>query len=230
MTVSEPLTILPGLRERKKAATRSQIVSVAERMFVERGFDNVTLDEVAAECEISVRTVLRYFETKEALALSEELDALERFRAGIRKRRGGALDYWRYYIGMMSAEFAARSADSGDWLRRHYRMVSQPPLFVGFLRIQRDFQDTLASALVEDFGQENQLTARLLAGALVAGNETGVETELHDRRAFDPDELLNIIDFTCGIFAPHLPQKAAPRAAAEAAGAKKAPRKKPAGR
>lgn len=214
MSLAEPLAPAPGLRERKKAATRSQIVGVADRLFVERGFDNVTLDEVAAECDISVRTVLRYFETKEALALSEETDALERFRSGIAKRRGGAVDYWRYYIGMMSAEFASRIAHAGDWLRRHYRMVSQPPLFVGFLRLQREFEDTLAAALVEDYGAEHSVVTRLLAAALVAGNEAGIESELRERRAFDPDELLNVIDLTWDIFAPHLPAKPARTAAA----------------
>jgi AcrR family transcriptional regulator len=207
MTLAEAPVPTPGLRERKKAATRAQIVAVADRLFVERGFDDVTLDEVAAECVISVRTVLRYFDTKEALALSEELDYLERFQVGISKRHGGALEYWRHYIGMMSAEFATRSTGSSDWLRRHFRLVSQPPLFDGFLRIQREFQDTLATELAADFGPEYELTARLLAAALVSGNEAGVASELRDRRAFDPDELLNVIDLACEIFIPHLPQK-----------------------
>lgn len=208
MTAPDTLAGQPSLRERKKAATRAQIAAAADRLFLERGFDEVTLDQVAAECEISVRTVLRHFETKESLALSDEIDYLERFCVGIAKRRGGALDYWRYYIGMVSAEFAARSGGSSDWLRRHFRMILQPPLFDGFLRIQREFQDVLAKALGEDAGDmegDGQLTAQLLAAALIAGNQAVLAATVHDRLPFDPDRLLNVIDYTCEIFAGYLP-------------------------
>jgi AcrR family transcriptional regulator len=67
----------PGLRERKKQQTRRTIAAIATRMFAERGFDQVTVAEIASPAEVSTKTVFNYFPTKEDLVLGgrEEVDA-----------------------------------------------------------------------------------------------------------------------------------------------------------
>jgi AcrR family transcriptional regulator len=60
---------VPGLRERKKLQTRQLIADTAARLFVERGFDAVTVDEIAEAAEVARKTVFNYFPTKEDLAL-----------------------------------------------------------------------------------------------------------------------------------------------------------------
>ncbi len=57
----------PGLRERKKELTRSAIADAAARLFGARGFDEVTVADVARAAEVSVGTVFNYFPTKEDL-------------------------------------------------------------------------------------------------------------------------------------------------------------------
>jgi AcrR family transcriptional regulator len=66
-----------GLRERKKAATRQAISNVATRLFVERGFEQVTVAEIAAAAEVSVKTVFNYFGSKEELFFDREAEILE---------------------------------------------------------------------------------------------------------------------------------------------------------
>src|SRR5882724_2534205 len=58
-----------GLRERKKRQTRRSLSEVATRLFAERGFDSVKVSDIAAEANVSEKTVFNYFETKEDLVL-----------------------------------------------------------------------------------------------------------------------------------------------------------------
>jgi AcrR family transcriptional regulator len=63
-----------GLRERKKRLMRQLISDTATMMFLERGFEEVRVAEVAAACDVSEKTVYNYFPTKESLILDREED------------------------------------------------------------------------------------------------------------------------------------------------------------
>jgi AcrR family transcriptional regulator len=72
-----------GLRERKKRLTRQLISDVATEMFLERGFDDVKVTEVASRCAVSEKTVYNYFPTKESLLLDREEDMGRAIRAAL---------------------------------------------------------------------------------------------------------------------------------------------------
>ncbi|WP_329216710.1 TetR/AcrR family transcriptional regulator [Streptomyces sp. NBC_01485] len=76
----------PSLRERKKQATRQRISNVATGLFFERGFDEVTVAEVARAADVSAMTVFNYFPRKEDLFLDRIPEAVEMFTEAVRQR------------------------------------------------------------------------------------------------------------------------------------------------
>jgi AcrR family transcriptional regulator len=78
-----------GLRERKKRATRDAIAVAARRLFAQRGFDAVTVAEVAAAADVSEKTVFNHFATKEDLAFAGGEARLQRLLADIAQRPAG---------------------------------------------------------------------------------------------------------------------------------------------
>jgi AcrR family transcriptional regulator len=78
-----------GLRETKKLATRQQLADVAMRLFATRGFDHVTVAEVAGEAGVSEKTVFNYFPTKEDLFFDEVPERARIIAEAIRNRPAG---------------------------------------------------------------------------------------------------------------------------------------------
>ena len=76
-----------GLRERKKNASRLAISQIATKMFIDRGFENVTVVEVAAAADVSVATIFNYFPTKEDLFFDRELEIIEAHARFVRERK-----------------------------------------------------------------------------------------------------------------------------------------------
>lgn len=78
-----------GLRERKKRRTRQHISDLATGMFLERGFDAVTVAEIADAAEVSVNTVYNYFPAKEDLFLDRASSVADRLAGWVRGRAPG---------------------------------------------------------------------------------------------------------------------------------------------
>src|SRR5260370_28022200 len=70
-----------GLRERKKLAVRRALGSAAFRLAMERGLENVTIEDITAECDVSLRTFGNYFSSKYEAVCAAGTDPAPRTRA-----------------------------------------------------------------------------------------------------------------------------------------------------
>ncbi|MGV9885294.1 TetR family transcriptional regulator [Streptomyces sp. NPDC003006] len=164
---------MAGLRERKKEQTRQRIAAVALQMFTERGFDAVTVNEIAEAAEVAKATLFAYFPTKESLALhgvgGDDL-------AGIVARRPAD----QTFLGALRAHhraFAAGQVPAGadlDALLVRVRVIQDSPTLQnaanGFLYQQRE---ALAQVLADEYGPT---TAALMAAQIAASLLTLQET------------------------------------------------------
>lgn len=95
-----------GLRESKKLRTRRQLAATALELFLERGFDAVSVADVAAAAEVSKPTLFRYFPTKEDLLLDRFADHQDEVARIVRDRPAG-----RTPVGAVHAHFLAALAE-----------------------------------------------------------------------------------------------------------------------
>ncbi len=114
-----------GLRERKKQQTRRVIADTARRLFAERGFEQVTIAEIARAADVSDKTVFNYFPAKEDLYFDEDQAMEAGLARAIRERRGGesVLDACRrFYAGGLGR--MAEQGGSGS-LAEHARIPAR---------------------------------------------------------------------------------------------------------
>ena len=100
---------IEGLRARKKRVAREAIAATARRLFAERGFEAVTVAEVAAAADVSEKTVFNHFPTKVDLAFAGREEGIEGLVAAITQREPGTpvLDVFRALTTAVFDNFVA---------------------------------------------------------------------------------------------------------------------------
>jgi AcrR family transcriptional regulator len=141
----------PGRRERKKAATRKTIVDAATELFLARGFDDVSVREIADKADVSPTTVFAHFPQKEALLFDDEAAQHERLVSAIRDRQAGTSvstalrDHYRAEL----AELTSRPNG-----RRVLELMESTPSLVNYAsRMWLRHEDALAATIAEELGQ-----------------------------------------------------------------------------
>ncbi|MEU4227780.1 TetR/AcrR family transcriptional regulator [Nonomuraea sp. NPDC026600] len=163
---------MPRTGERGGPQTRARISEVATRLFLERGFDTVTVAEVAREAGVSSVTVFKHFPRKEDLLLDRAVDAVELLRSAVRDRAPGA-DVLASLRDAALRLVDARHPLSGvkDDSIPFFRTVAASPALVARAReIASDLQRTLTEELERDPAFEGDGT--LLAAFFIAGYGT----------------------------------------------------------
>lgn len=138
-----------GRRERKKAATRASIVEAAHELFLARGFDAVSVREIADRADVSPTTVFAHFPQKEALAFGDEDERHERLVAAIGGRPPGTS-----ISAALKAHYLAEiTAFGSEPQRQLLALMEQTPALVEYAeRMWFRHEDALIAAITEEFG------------------------------------------------------------------------------
>jgi AcrR family transcriptional regulator len=165
-----------GLRERKKLAVRQALGSAALRLAVERGLENVTVDDITAEAGVSLRTFGNYFSSKYEAICALGTDRARRVGAELRGRPAGE-PLWDAITAAMLAHYeGAGRAPDGAWLAGLKQVLSAPAIRGEYLKINSEMQEALAEAIAartrRDLDQD--MYPRILAGAVIAAAQVAV--------------------------------------------------------
>lgn len=158
-----------GLRERKKQATREHISNTATRLFIERGFEQVTIDEVAIAANVSKMTVFNYFPRKEDLFFDRSDDVQQLLRQAIegRGKRSPlvALQTLAHELVEQGHPLTKRNRDVASYWKVVSESTSLHAYALGLLeQLERELGHMLAASIE---AQANDPIARLLAAMVL---------------------------------------------------------------
>ncbi|WP_225827347.1 TetR/AcrR family transcriptional regulator [Streptomyces naphthomycinicus] len=141
-----------GLRERKKRQTRQYISDIATGLFLERGFEAVTVAEIADAANVSVNTVYNYFPAKEDLFFDRSAGMVDRLARWVRGRDAGE-SAARAVLRELRGEVEAVSPRVGlmEGYDRFMRVIhGAPSLRSRLWSLQQEVHDALETALREE--------------------------------------------------------------------------------
>lgn len=166
-----------GLRERKKAATRHALSQAALRLAVERGLENVFVEDIAAEVDVSARTFNNYFSSKHQAICALGVDRSESLGAALRARPADE-DLWTAITEALLEHYDdSVNEPDRDWFAAVRLVMSAPSLQGEYLKVAVTTQRVLAEAIAERAGLDNtaDMLPMILAGAITAASQVAVE-------------------------------------------------------
>ncbi|WP_084958361.1 TetR family transcriptional regulator [Thermoactinospora rubra] len=141
------------LRERKKAATRQAIREAALQLFAERGFAEVSVNDIADKAGVSRMTVFNYFPTKEDIVVAPLEEELEEIPAFLRECAAGeplVAAARRHFLERLAAHAPETGLDDGPEYRRVLDLIrATPSLMARVMMFQVRVEQALARALEE---------------------------------------------------------------------------------
>jgi AcrR family transcriptional regulator len=179
-------------RSRKRLATRQGISDVATRLFFERGFDHVTVDEIAAAADVGRMTVFNHFPRKEDMFFDRDEEGREMLRQALRQRdpRVAPIETLRLLAHRLVADrspYVQFSAGSQSYVET---IENSETLKARARAIRDEIAQVVTLALAESAGREpTDPDAQLAAGLLLATWTVGfIEAHRTFRRRQDAEQ------------------------------------------
>ena len=155
-----------GLRERKKLRTKAAIQKEAMRLFLEKGFEETTVEDIAEAVEISPSTFFNYFPSKEDVVFEDELDPLLLSAFDAQPAGTNPIAALRAALRQV---FGHLTAEQEKMVRQRTQlMVSTPELRGAMLSRFADLVDQIAEMLAHRVGRKaDDFVVHNMAGAIL---------------------------------------------------------------
>lgn len=172
-----------GLRERKKQETRKALSQAALRLALERGLENVLVEDIASDANVSPRTFNNYFSSKLEAICAIPMDRAEEIGATLRARPADEPLWDALTAAVLQHYVGAEQTLDEPQMRRIRALGNSPALRGEVLRITAATQRALADAIADRTGTdvEQDMLPLILAGAVTAASNVAL------RRWFDAD-------------------------------------------
>jgi AcrR family transcriptional regulator len=175
------VTTEAGLRERKKIATRHALGVAAMRLAIERGLDNVLVEDIAEAAGVSTRTFNNYFSSKYEAICALGFDRAMRIGSALRERPAGE-GLWEAVSAAIMTEYGeAERALEPDHMAGIRLVTSTPALRGEYLKINSMIQYSLADAIAIRMGGRaaGSMFPRILAAAVMGAVQAVTERWVH---------------------------------------------------
>jgi AcrR family transcriptional regulator len=156
-----------SLRERKRLAARDALSAAAIRLAVDRGLENVRVEDIAAEVGVSTRTFNNYFSSKEEAICAITVRRNVRIGELLLKRPANE-PIWEAVTNAMLEHFPPSGQPDREFIVRFRLMVGNSGLHGEFLKAHAEVEQRLCAAIAERTGTdpERDLGPHLMAGAI----------------------------------------------------------------
>jgi AcrR family transcriptional regulator len=169
----------PGLRERKKAKTRTAIQTEALRLFKKQGYQATTIEQIIAAADVSESTLFRYFPTKEDLVLHDEYDPLIIDALRAQPPEIPPITAIRAALGTMFGGLSEH--ELAEQRERLALVLSVPDLRSRMLDQYLQAARLLAAVIAEREGRRpDEFAVRVIAGAVIGAFMAGLDTIADD--------------------------------------------------
>jgi AcrR family transcriptional regulator len=177
------MSIPTDLRSRKRLATRQGISNAATRLFLERGFDQVTVDEIAAAADVGRMTVFNHFPRKEDMFFDRDEEVREALRDALRQRDPRvspieALRLLAHRLVEARSPYLEFSADSQGFIGT---IEGSETLKARARALRDEIAEAVTAALADCVGREAGDPAAHLAGGLLLATWTAALIQAHRR-------------------------------------------------
>jgi AcrR family transcriptional regulator len=163
-----------GLRERKKRATREALSWAAVRLTVERGWDGVLVEDIAAAAGVSPRTFNNYFTGKAEAIAFRHRNRFVQFADALRERPAEEPLWDAVRTAMLQVAHPEEQPPDG-WTAGVRLMTAHPALIAEFAKADVEGQRVLADAIAERVGGTDRIYPQLVAAAVSAATRIATD-------------------------------------------------------